>query len=351
MNQPSGQRIPSIPRDSLACGGKSVDLPSPPVHGMGLASFFTQSAFQWRKRRGESEATSNDASRGLRARDRSTCRRLAPSQGPRRSRCQLRPGGRGGADRRARQVRPAVPGRHRRRQPVGQRRRARPHGQGREVRADDDSVGAGRGDQASRPGRDLDHHLQRALYARPPVRLARPDQRRPRRLEPRHLQQRIRCAELQPRGAPVACRPLRAGDRVRRRRERPVGQLGRGCLHPRQGIGRLLRSLEGSSAEPQGQALPGARPAQCRALAAGPAGAGAGRRVGHRPRCRRAARRTGLHGADHLRAGQGILCRRHGASAEVRPHARPGEGDAGLLSRGGAARSRKPRRSSTTCSR
>ena len=42
---------------------------------------------------------------------------------------------------------------------------------------------------ASRLGRDLDHHLHRALYAGPAVRLARPDQRRPRRLEPRHLEQ------------------------------------------------------------------------------------------------------------------------------------------------------------------
>ena len=33
-------------------------------------------------------------------------------------------------------------------------------------------------------------------------------------------------------------------------------------------------------------------------LAAGPAGAGAGRRVGHRPRCRRAPRRDRLHRAD-----------------------------------------------------
>ncbi len=203
---------------------------------MGLASIFTQSAFQWRARRGAPEATSDDASRGLRARDRSTCRRLAPSQGARRSGCQLRPGGRGGANRRARQVRPAVPGRFCRRQSVGQCRRAWPHGQGGEVRAHDDPVGAGGGDQASRPRRDLDHHLQRALYAGPPVRLARPDQRRPRRLESRHLQQRIRCAQLQPRGAPVAFRSLRAGDRVRRCRERPVGQLGRGRLHPRQGI-------------------------------------------------------------------------------------------------------------------
>ena len=47
--------------------------------------------------------------------------------------------------------------------------------------------------------------------------------------------------------------------------------------------GRLLRPGEDACAEPQGRALPGARAAQRRLLAAGPAGAGAGRRLGHRP--------------------------------------------------------------------
>ncbi len=47
-------------------------------------------------------------------------------------------------------------------------------------------------------------------------------------------------------------------------------------------------------------------------LAAGTAGAGPGRRLGHRARCRRAPRRAGVHRADHLRAGQGILRRRDG---------------------------------------
>ena len=79
--------------------------------------------------------------------------------------------------------------------------------------------------------------------------------------------------------------------------------------------------------------------------------AGAGRRLRHRPRRRRAAGRAGLHRADHLRAGQGVLCRRHGAPAEVRPHARPGEGHAGLLSGGRPHAKRRPRRNSTTCSR
>ena len=71
--------------------------------------------------------------------------------------------------------------------------------------------------------------------------------------------------------------------------------------------GRVLRSGEDACAEPQRDALPGARAAQRRLLAAGPAGAGPGRRLGHRTRRRRAARRAGLHRGHDLRAGQGVL--------------------------------------------
>ncbi len=184
-----------------------------------------------------SQQKRHDASRGLRARDRPARRGLAPSPGAYAFRHQLRRDGRNRAACRARQVRPAVPRRHRGGEPDGQRRFARPHGQGREVRAHDDPVGPGGGDEEPRPGRDLDHDLQRALHACPPVRLARPDQRRPLGLEPRDLEQRAGRAELQPRGASQPCRPLRPRDRVRRRGQRPVGQLGRGRLHPRQGVG------------------------------------------------------------------------------------------------------------------
>ena len=256
-------------------------------------------------------AKRHDASRRLRARDRPACRGLAPSPrpicipapaSPRWSRPpQLAERGKFDllflADSAAVNLQ-------------GSADVARPHGQGREVRADDDPVGAGGGDEESRPGRDLDHDLQRALYARPPVRLARPDQRRPLGLEPRHLEQRAGCAELQPRRASRPRRPLRPRDRVRRRGQRPVGQLGRGRLHPRQGVGRLLRPGEDACAEPQGKALPGARAAQRRLLAAGPAGAGPGRRLGHRTRRRRPPGRAGVHRGHDLRAGQGVLCRR-----------------------------------------
>ena len=102
--------------------------------------------------------------------------------------------------------------------------------------------------------------------------------------------------------------------------------------------GVFFDTVEGPCAEPQGQALPGARAAQRRPLAAGPAGAGAGRRLGHRPRCRRAPGRAGVHRADRPSSRQGVLRRRHGPPAAVRPHAGRGQGDAGLLSGGRADR-------------
>ena len=72
-------------------------------------------------------------------------------------------------------------------------------------------------------------------------------------------------------------------------------------------VGRVLRPVEDACAEPQGEALPGARAAQRRLLAAGPAGAGAGRRLGHRTRRRRPPGRAGVHRGHDLRAGQGVL--------------------------------------------
>ena len=63
----------------------------------------------------------------------------------------------------------------------------------------DPAVGAGGRDRAHRPDRDRLHHLRRALSYRPPLRLARPYQRRPRRLEHRdHVQPRRR-AQFRPR--------------------------------------------------------------------------------------------------------------------------------------------------------
>ena len=68
-----------------------------------------------------------------------------------------------------------------------------------------------------------EHELRRALSGRAQVRVARPDQRRPLRLELGHLRQRDRGAEFRPRAASAEGRALPARPRVRRRGARAVG--------------------------------------------------------------------------------------------------------------------------------
>ncbi len=68
-----------------------------------------------------------------------------------------------------------------------------------------------RGDRAHRADRDRLDHLQRALQPGPDVRLARPPERRPGRLEHRHLRARTSpAAQLRPRRPPRPGGPLRA---------------------------------------------------------------------------------------------------------------------------------------------
>ena len=98
-------------------------------------------------------------------------------------------------DRRTRQARLAVP----RRQP-GAVERPRPP-PGRHAGADRAAHRARRGDRAHRADRDRVDHLQRAVQPGPPVRLARPHLRRPRRLEHRHHRRRRRRPQLRPRRA------------------------------------------------------------------------------------------------------------------------------------------------------
>ena len=90
-----------------------------------------------------------------------------------------------------------------------------------------------RRDRAYRPGRHRLDHLRRALSHRAPLRVARPPERRPRRLEHRHDLQSGRGAEFRARRAHGARRALSPRARVLRRRHRPVGQLRRRRLHPR----------------------------------------------------------------------------------------------------------------------
>ena len=71
--------------------------------------------------------------------------------------------------------------------------------------------------QPHRPDLDRDHDLPRSVPCGADVRLARPDERGPRRLEPGDLVGGVRGLQLQPRHACRARRPLRARRRVHRR--------------------------------------------------------------------------------------------------------------------------------------
>ena len=174
--------------------------------------------------------------------------------------------------------------------------------------------------------------LQRAVPRGAQVRLARPHQRRPRRLEPRHLRHgggganfgrdaHYEHAERYERANEFAEVVTALWDSwdddafVRDKDERTV-----------------LRSGEAARAQPQGQALPGARPAQHPALAAGPSGDRAGRHLRRRHGRRRALRRGDLQRASddgHLpEVFQGGQDPRAG---QVRPQPRSSQGDAGAV--------------------
>ena len=150
-----------------------------------------------------------------------------------------------------------------------------------------------------------------ALPHRPPVRLARPHQRRARGLEHRHHLQPGRGAELRPRRAHGARRSLRPRARILRRRHRPVGQLGRRRLRARCRERHLRRPRQAARARPQGQILVGARAAQHRAARPGLAGDRAGR-------CLRAGRQLAAETAEVVFAAGSNLAGRSGSTRTSR---------------------------------
>ena len=166
------------------------------------------------------------------------------------------------------------------------------------VRAVHAVVGAVAGDRAHRARRHRLDHVRRALSHRAALRLARLDQRRPRRLEYRHHLQSGCGAQFRARRAYGAWRALSPRPRVLRRGDRAVGQLGGRCLRSRRRGRHFLRSGENARARSQGQISFGARPAQYRAADPRLAGDRAGRRVGVRPPARGGNRRGGVHRAE-----------------------------------------------------
>ena len=105
----------------------------------------------------------------------------------------------------------------------------------------DPAAGTGDGDRASGAHRHRLDDFRAGLHDRPPLRLARPYQRRARRLEPRHHLQPRRGAQFRFDRAHGAWRALPPRPRVLRRRDRAVGQLGRRRLRPRCRERRLFR--------------------------------------------------------------------------------------------------------------
>ena len=161
---------------------------------------------------------------------------------------------------------------------------AQPHGH--VVRAVHAAVGALAGDREHRPGGDRLDHVRRALSHRAALRLARPSERRTRRLEHRHHVEPGCGAQFRHGRLDGARRALRARARILRRRHRPVGLVGGRCLHPRCRERHLPRSGQDARARPQGRVSVGARPAQHRAPDSGLAGHRAGRRIGGRQAAR-----------------------------------------------------------------
>ena len=135
--------------------------------------------------------------------------------------------------------------------------------------------------ETRRPGGDALHHLQRALRHRPALRVARPSERRPRRLEHHHHRQRRCSAQLQPQVAHGKDHALPARPGVRRHLQGAVGRLGGRRRHGRPHERDVRRFEQGARARSQGPVLRGEGRARPAALAAGSG----------RSWCRRAVRR------------------------------------------------------------
>ena len=194
------------------------------------------------------------------------------------------------------------------RRPAGARRRCSP-GTAHLARADHRTGGDGGGDQPGRVDRNGLDHLHRTVQPRAPIRLDRPHQQGPRRLEHRDLVARDRGGKLRRRRAGQPRRPLCPRRGVHGGRQGPVGQLGRRRGRRRPGRRGLRAPRPHQTDQSSRRFLYGGRAAQHAALPAGPTGAGAGGLVRHRSPLCRAACRCRVHRPYGKGDGAGILCR------------------------------------------
>ena len=213
-------------------------------------------------------------------------------------------------------------------------------------RADDAADRARAGDAAHRPRLHRDHDLRRALPRRAPLRLARPHQRRALGLEPGHLRQRRGGEEFRPRDHIAEARALPARPRIRR--------VVRGLWDSWDDDAFVFDKADGRFYDPDkrhvldhnGEFFKVRGPAHGLALAAGPAGGGAGRRLRRRPPARGGDRRGGVLRAPVDRRRARILSRRQGAHGALRPRSRSSQ-DHARPRRHGRADARRRRRTST----
>ena len=154
-----------------------------------------------------------------------------------------------------------------------------------------------RGDAPCRPRLHRLHHLFRAVRRGARAGDAGSPQRRPRRVEHRHLVPAGGSAQFRPRGPALPQRTLRPRRRIHGGRLRAVGFLERRCAGARSRRPAVRRSRESAAHRPRRALVQGARPAQRQPLAAGPAGVPAGRRVRSRARLRGALGGGGVRDA------------------------------------------------------
>ena len=196
-----------------------------------------------------------------------------------------------------------------------------------------------------RPGRDGVDDLQRALQHRAPLRLARPSQRRSRRLEPRHL------GQTEPRRAISAATGISTmPSAMSAPREFVEVVIGLWDSWDDDAFVRdkaqrpLLRSRQAASPRSQGEHFKVRGPLNVARSPQGRPVHRPGRRLGGRPRPRRPHRRRGVHGAQPSRR-RGLLRRPQGAHGGA-TGARPTTSRSCPASRagGGGNRGTRPRR-------
>ena len=203
---------------------------------------------------------------------------------------------------------------------------------------------------AHRPGRHRIDQFLRAVQRGPPVRLAGPHLGRT-CVERRHLRQRLRRAQLRPCQPAAACTALRKGQRVRRRGERAVEQLGRRRLHPRPHQRTVLRPDAPACRPPRGQVLQGRRRPQHRPLAARPSGDHPGRASDTGLELAARTAELGVRQRVEPAGRQARLRRPQGSHGEVRPLSRTRSGSSPACRWSSAARSRRRRTRPRRCRR